>query len=207
MNLRENPQAFLLPFMTHVSQIIPHVSILFNWQQSSSCPSTHSDYGSGSLTLGQAHQHFRNPWAPFLINSPTDRVPVTRRLSAFMSTWARASRRVWGLGEQQAEPPQAYDPAFFEERSWLPTTTNDVLAQRSADVGGMSGQMADPGVKEKCSDFTWDIHCMGVLPCEADSHSVTDILEAQTVSHAQTSHLEGSCSGCHALLLWFSNSQ
>ena len=166
MNLRENPQGFLRPFMTHVSQIIPHVSILFNWQQSSSHPSTHSDSGSGSLILGQAHWHLRNPRALFLTNSPTDRVPVECRLSASMSTWARGPC-VWEVGEPQAEPPQACDPAFFEERSWLPSTTDDMLAQRSTDMGGMSEEMADPGVKEKSSDFTWDIHCMGVLPCEA----------------------------------------
>ena len=124
-----------------------------------------------------------------------------------MSTWACASRRVWGVGEQQAEPPQACDPAFFQERSWLPSTTDDLLAQQSINVGGMSREMADPRVKEKCSSFTWDIHCMENFLVKWGSNSVTDILEAQTASHAQTSHLEGSCSGCHALLLWFSNSQ
>ena len=176
MNLRENPQGFPLPFMTHVAQIIPHVSILFHWEQSSSCPSTHNDSGSGFLTLGQALPHLRNPRALFLINSPTDRVPVECRLRASMFTWARAPR-VWGVGKPQAEPPQAYDPPCFDERIWLPSTMDDMLAQSRTDRGGMSGEMADPEVKEKCSSVTWDIHCMGVLPCESGCHSITDILE------------------------------
>ena len=66
LNLRENPQGFLRPFMTHMSQIIAHASV---HEQSCSCPSTHNDSGSGSPTLGQAHQHLRNLWALFLINS------------------------------------------------------------------------------------------------------------------------------------------
>ena len=152
MNLRENPQGFLLPFMTHVAQIIPHVSILFHWEQSSSCPSTHNDSGSGSLILGQAHPHLKNPRALFLISSPTDRVPVECRLSASMFTWARASR-VWGVGEPQAEPPQACDPPCFDERIWLPSTTDDMLAQSRTDRGGMSGEMADPRGKGKMLRF------------------------------------------------------
>ena len=70
-------------------------------------------------TSSQAHQHLRNLFGLFLINSLTDGPPVKRRYSSFMFT-----QPVFPVlaEREQAAAPQAVDPPFCVERSWMPST-------------------------------------------------------------------------------------
>ena len=70
-------------------------------------------------TSSQAHQHLRNLFGLFLINSLTDGPPVKRRYSSFMFT-----QPVFPVlaEREQAAAPQAVDPPFCVERSCVPST-------------------------------------------------------------------------------------
>ena len=65
-------------------------------------------------TSSQAHQHLRNLFGLFLINSLTNGPPVKCRYSSFMFTAARDSHAV---GREQAQAPPPSDPPFWVERS------------------------------------------------------------------------------------------
>ena len=70
-------------------------------------------------TSSQAHQHLRNLFGLFLINSLTDGPPIKRRYSSFMFT-----QPVFPVlaEREQAAAPQAVDPPFCVERSCVPST-------------------------------------------------------------------------------------
>lgn len=136
--------------------------------QSCSCHLTYSDsLVSGSLTAGQTHHYLRNHLALFLLSSLTDRTPAKCRYSAFSLAKVCASR-VWGCreGTQQVEPPQPKDRTFFVARSWL-LNADGTFEQRKIYMRGIWGEVPDARINEKCSDFMWDIHPMGILPCGA----------------------------------------
>ena len=67
---------------------------------------------SGSTT-------FEEFFGLLLINSVTDGPMVRHRYSSYMFTAAGDSRVA---GREQAEPPQAGDPPFWVEISWVPGT-------------------------------------------------------------------------------------
>ena len=73
----------------------------------------------------------------FLINSLTDGPLVKRAYSSFMFTAACVSRVA---GREQAEPPQAGDPPFRVEISWVPDTgrrlaTREFRCRRDVEGG------------------------------------------------------------------------
>lgn len=42
-----------------------------------------------------------------------------------------------------------------------------MFAQRNIHTRGIWGEVPDSRIHQNCSDFMWDIHSMGILPCEA----------------------------------------
>lgn len=69
-------------------------------------------------------------------------------------------------GDTASRTTAALRQNFLCGRSWL-LNADDIFKQRTIYMRGIWGEVPDSRINEKCSDFMWDIHPMGILPCEA----------------------------------------
>ena len=141
-----------------------------------------------SSFCSQPHRRFVNVWGIFLVYFYSMHWQTVHRSDAGTAPSCSQQPVFPVLGERKrAEPPQAGDPPFCVEISWVPSTgccfgTKEYRRRRDMEGG------ADARVNEKCSGFfffffeiflTWEYLLWSV----ALIHWVTvHIIEPQTVS-------------------------
>ena len=156
LNFSENPYGLLMSFLTLVSQMPLQVSVstlLTDQHAVEVLPPTKILLVSGCQTSGAGLSAFDELFALFLINSlQMGHLPnVASAPSDSPEHWLPG----FGARQQQAEQPHTCEWPISATRWWLLRAADDLLAQRSPDVWGTRGEVADSRVSGKCSVLCW----------------------------------------------------